>query len=320
MRNFYLQGNPMIEQSDELLHIPGLSSDWEEHFRVNFIDKKARTYGAFDISIRPHSRECDCSWLFFIDGVPYSIQETCAFESKEGGRTAGGKSLKFKITIKNTFEATLKGSHLEAKLTITPLFHAYDFPFAPGRSADQKREEFESQLWKRYDQRCRVSGEVVIKNGPRKKFDSFGEREHIWGNMLWKNLSVSSRFFIQFKEMSVSLSCLNFGGALVSNGFFSRRSGNIPVIGIELEHLDFDKTKKFKSSEISYLDSQDDRDLIVSNALFAPEREEIKAGKRKFIRSRSFSEFSIIGANKKGIGYEEHLIIPEMIPLLTGER
>ena len=310
----------MIVQSDELLHTPGPSSDWEEHFRVNFADKKAKIYGSFDVSVRPHSKECDCTWIFFVDGVPYSIQETAPFESKEGVKIVGGKSLKFKISAKNSFEAVFKGAHLEAKMTITPLFHAYDFPFAPGRDADLKREEAEAQLWKRYDQRCRVAGEIVIKNGPKKKFDSFGEREHIWGNMLWKNLSVSSRFFIQFKEMSVSLSCLNFGGAIVSNGFFSRKSGNIPVIGIELEHLDMDKTKKLKSSELSYLDSQDDRDLIVSHALFAPEKEEVKFGKRKFIRCRSFSEFSIIGANKKGIGYEEHLIVPEMIPLLTGDR
>jgi len=142
----------MIVQSDELLHAPGSSSDWEEHFRVNFVDKKAKTYGSFDISIRPHSGECDCNWLFFIDGVPHFIQETCPFESKEGGKTAGGKSLKFKILPNNSFEAVFKGAHLEAKMTISPLFHAYDFPFAPGRAADIKREEFESQLWKRYDQ------------------------------------------------------------------------------------------------------------------------------------------------------------------------
>ena len=65
------------------------------------------------------------------------------------------------------------------------------------------------------------------------------------------------------------------------------------------------------SSEMSYLDSQDDKDLIVSTVLYHEAPREVKEGKKRFMLFRNFSEFVVIGANKKGLGFEEHYVVPE---------
>jgi hypothetical protein len=310
----------MIVQYDEFLHANGSSSDWEERFRLTFADKKSKVYGVADITILAHAGEYRCEWNLIIDGQSYHSIDNHPYESKEGAKSVGGKILKYKVAGKEDFEIQLKSSQLEGVIAVHAYNSTYDFPCAPGRPTDSKREEFESQLWKRYEQRCRFSGEVSIRDGKTKKIEAYGEREHMWGSMLWKNLHVSSRCYIQFKDMSISLSYLDLEGSVVSNGFISRKSGNIPVIGIEFEHIELDRSGKLRSSETSYLDSQDDRDLIVTNALHMCDVVDIRAGKKKFIRFRSFSEFTIIGANKKGVGFEEHLILPDLVKSYISEK
>jgi hypothetical protein len=308
----------MIPQSDELLHSISSPSDWEERFHFNFADKKTKTFCSADLIISKPGH-CMLDWAFFGGGIGTTYSDTVTFPAKDGTKIIGGKGLKYKIS-KDTMDLSFHNPVCSGDFTVQPFFSPFDYPVAPGRPTDQKREDLEVHLWKRYSQRCRFSGSISPKKGSKKKIEALGQRVHSWGDMLWKQLSVSSSYQIQFKEMSINLSCLNFGGTLVSNGFISRKSGNIPVVDIELEHFDFLKDGKLISSEISYLDSQDDKDLIVTHALFPLERSDYKIGKQKFIRIRSFSEFSIIGANKKGVGFEEHFVLPEVLPSYTANR
>ena len=310
----------MVVQCDEFLHAGGTASDWEERFRLNFSDKKTKVFGVIDAIVRPSAGECTFEWYLCIDGTAYSSVETSSCSCKEGGKALTSKSVKLKILGKEGSEFVLKNNQLEAVLSIHNLFSAYDFPLAPGRPSEPKREELEGMLWKRYEQRCKVSGDVIFKDGKKKKIEAYGEREHLWGNMLWKNLHVSSRYYMQFKDLSIGLSFINFDGIIVSNGFFSRKSGNIPVVGIELEHLEIDRAGKLKLSESSYLDSQDDRDLIVTNSLHQCPVVEFRAGKKKYLRFRNFCEFTIIGANKKGVGFEEHVILPELVKRYASDK
>jgi hypothetical protein len=310
----------MILQSDEYLHAAGSSSDWEERYRLNFADKKTKVFGFADMIIRPSAGECVGEWHLVIEGRHFSSAEIHSCVCREGAKSVGSKSIKYKISGKHEIEVTLKNTQLEARIVARGIFPTYDFPVAPGRPSDPKREEFEMMLWKRYEQRCRVSGAVTFKEGKSKKFEAYGEREHLWGGMLWKHLLVSSRYYMQFKDLSIGLSSLSLDGSIVSNGFFSRKSGNIPVIGIELEHLEIDRHGRLKSSEISYLDSQDDRDLIVTTPLHQCEVGELRAGKRKYVMYRNFAEFTIIGANKKGIGFEEHVLLPDQVKTYSSDK
>lgn len=310
----------MIDQINELSHHSDSSSEWEERYRFNFADKKTKVFGSAEIILKPHSKECTCDMFLFIDGTEFTASEKYSYEPKESQKTIGSKLVKYKVVDKNLFELTVKNSQIEGSFTISALQHEFDFPWAPGRSTDLVREGYENSLWKRYEQRCRFSGHVSVKNGKSRKIEAYGEREHVWGQMLWKNLVVHSRYHMQFKDMSIAFSYQMFDSTAVANGFISRRSGNIPVISMDLEHLEAGKTGSLVSSEISYIDSQDDRDLIVATTIKSIPHDEVRAGKKKFLRFKSFSEFSIIGANKKGVGYEEHLVVPEKLPFYTSDK
>lgn len=307
----------MLVQSDEFLHAAKSAADWEERFHFNFADKKTKTFFYADLQLKKPDK-CSDEWGLFTPGIKSDGEGESSVEIKEGGKVLNGKSVKFKPG-KDSHNLSFKGSDCSGEFTITPLFSPYDFPLSPGRPKDEKREELETLLWKRYSQRCRFSGVIKPKNGSAKKIEASGQRVHSWGNMLWKQLSSSSSCHIQFKDMSINLSSLDFGGTIVSNGFISRRSGNIPIVDIELEHLELNGPH-LSLSEVSFLDSQDDKDLIVSRTLNQIEKTEVKLAGVTFLKLRSFSEFSIIGANKKGVGFEEHLVLPSVLPRLLASK
>jgi hypothetical protein len=309
----------MIAHNDEFLHDAGSSSDWEEKYQILFVDKKAKSYGFAELNLCSKGL-CGTDWLFFIDGQRYAGCETSETEHKPGAKAVAGKGIKYKINAPDSFAFAVKAGVLDTQINVASVFPAFDFPFSPGKAPDAKREEYESHLFKHYEQRCRASGSVLIKNGASKNFDCAAQREHLWGSIPWKNLTAFSRFHVMFKDMTISLVYLNLGGTVVSNGFISRKSGNIPIIDTALEHIEVSRDKILLSSEMSYRDSQDDKDLIVSTVLFREPAREVKQGKKKFHLFRSFSEFVVIGANKKGIGFEEHYIVPDRIGDFVSEK
>ena len=301
----------MIAQNDEFLHDAGSTPDGEERLSMLFADKKAKTYGFAELALGSKDRTLS-DFFFVVNGQVYSSSETAESEHKAGAKLVAGKGLKYKI-LPEGFSFAAKAAPVDAEFLLSPHFPAFDFPFSPGKAPDPKREAYEAALFRHYEQRCRVTGSISIKNGPSKTIDCAAQRRHLWGTIPWKNVTAFSRFHVLFKDMTVSLVYMNLEGTVVSNGFLSRKSGNIPIVGTDLEHLELGKDKMLRSSEMSYLDSQDDKDLVVSTVLFREPSSEVKQGKKKFLLFRAFSEFVVIGANKKGVGFEEHYVVPERV-------
>jgi hypothetical protein len=246
-----------------------------------------------------------------VNGQVYSSSELSEAANKPGAKLVSGKGLKYKVLTDGGFEFTAKCGPAEADIVVAPHFPAFDFPYSPGKAPDPKREEYEASLFRHYEQRCRATGRIAVKNGPQKNIDCAGQRMHLWGPLPWNAVTSFSRFHVIFKDMTISLMYLDIEGTVVSNGFISRKSGNIPIVNTDLEHLEISRDGGLRSSEMSYLDSQDDKDLVVSTVLFSEPANEVKQGKKKFKVFRGFSEFSVIGANKKGIGFEEHYVSVE---------
>ena len=302
----------MIAQNDEFLHNAGSRPDWEERYSMLFADKKSKSYGFADLSLGPKGQTLS-GWFFVLNGQVYSSSESSETVLKPGAKLVSGKGLKYKIPGDGGFEFAAKNSAIDASIVLTPHFPAFDFPFSPGKAPDAKREEYEASLFKHYEQRCRATGSISVKNGAAKNIDCAAQRMHLWGPVQWKEVTAFSRFHVLFKDMTISLEYINFEGTVVSNGFLSRKSGNIPIVETDLEHLEVGKDKVLRSSELSYLDSQDDKDLVVSTVLYREPSREVKQGRKKFMLFRGFSEFVVIGANKKGIGFEEHYVMPDRI-------
>ncbi|MGL4370149.1 MAG: hypothetical protein ACRCUT_10840 [Spirochaetota bacterium] len=306
------EGEPMIAQNDEFLHDADAASDWEEKYRIILSDKKTKVFGFADITLGTKGI-CETDSLIYVDGKEYSFSESAGYEHKSGAKAVSGKGIKYKSLSEGKAEFAVKHGPCDARFQLSPAFPAFDFPFSPGKAPDSRREDLESRLIRHYEQRCRVSGEISIKNGPSKKIDCIAQREHYWGSVMWKNLTAFSRYHVIFKDMTISLVYMNYEGTVVSNGFISRRTGNIPIVATDLEHLEINREKLLVSSEMSYHDSQDDKDLVVSSVLFKTPIREIKPAKKRILLFRNFSEFMVIGANKKGIGLEEHYVVPDKV-------
>ena len=170
-----------------------------------------------------------------------------------------------------------------------------------------------TRLWNSYGQRCRISGDLQFKKGSqkgsRKKIDCIGFREHAWGDIYIPGISCRSRITAHFRDMTIDMTYLELDNNAYSHGFISKRTGNIGIINVEMELVSFLKGQRVPySTEFSYKDTQDDIDLLVSRAIYSEQLPVDSKVKKKYIRFRNFSDFTIIGTNKKGTGIEEHLI------------
>jgi hypothetical protein len=310
----------MIQTKDELLHDAGKKADWGELFSLNFCDRKSKCFGYADIHLQKRSKSGEVFWGVFLGDTVHTYNGTISFDQKASQKSFGNNHLKYKIiTPKENFGLEMKNDSLAADFSITGSYPIYVFPAAvgpdiPGSSV----REPEYRLWDRYEQRCRFSGSVSVLKGPKKgyarKIECVGQRAHSWGSMPMENFSCWSWVTIQFRDMTMDITYFENGGVPYSNGFISRRTGNIPMQSVEFELVAMGRDGgSFMSSEFSYRDAQDDRDLVVSKKFYSISLPVPKGQKHSHLRVRAFSEFTIIGTNKKGVGMEEHFISLERL-------
>lgn len=305
----------MISLKDELIHEFKKVPDWTESYTFNFIDKKNKIFGFVDISYLPKKNKLLQSYFLFIQGEEYIFSEETPAPEKFSGRTISHKELKYSLDSKNNemFNIQLKNSNFDISLQVSAFHHIYDYPFAVETEVDEIREKYEALLWNRFEQRCKYNGEMKFKTGPKKgqtlTTSCFGQRDRQWGARRWADLNAYSLYYIQFRDYAFSLTFYDFGETILSNGFISKKSGNIPIYETELEHIDINPKDKFADvSEIFYKDSQGDKDLIVSKRIHSFSRPDMKYGSCVFKRFLNVSDFIIIGAQKKGTGFERHFI------------
>ena len=315
-------GTLMINVKDEYLHEGKRIAGWAESYSMNFVDRKNRLYGFADINYYPAPHEAEFAWSVFYNDELYSYYNTVDFRPAEGARVLSDRRFTYRIADPpEKFEMKLKGESISLDLSLTGAYPAYIFPAATSADSHAREGEREIQLWERYEQRCRVSGALSILRGERKgqarRFECSGMRKHSWGERFSDRMQCYSWVTVQFRDMSMDLTYFEVGSVPYSQGFISRRSGNIPIMNVELELLAFSREKKtLLSGEFSYRDAQDDRDLIVSRRIHSVDMPLPRGRRARYVRFRAFSEFTVIGTGKKGIGMEEHLISLERLKTL----
>ncbi|MBN1499437.1 MAG: hypothetical protein JW982_04755 [Spirochaetes bacterium] len=305
----------MISNFDELFHELSKSPDSKETFNYNFVDKKNKLYVFANIDFIPKNNELDFSWYVFLNNHEYHFNECISKDEKMNGSKLSSKGLKYGIDSKDRekFSLELKNNLFDVSCELKSFHHIYDYPKAVDMDVDEIRDKYESMLWKRFEQRCKIQGTLRHKSGELKgkaiPISCFGQRNREWGPRLWKNLIAVSTYYIQFREMSISLSYYDFEETVLSSGYISKKSGNIPIYETVLEHIDISREdKRAEGSEISYKDSQEDKDLIVSSRVHSFKTDDMKFGSKKFVNYFNISDFKIIGADKKGTGFERHYI------------
>lgn len=302
----------MISARDELLHEGERNGDWVESFKVNLLDKKNRIFGFADINYLFQKKKMECLWAFVWNDNLYTSNTVSDFDGKPDTRSIAYDGFKYRIVNpQENFELLLKNRSINVSMKISGIYPVYVFPTT--MPEDDEESPLAITLWNRYEQRCRISGELILREkrgkSVKKRFDGFGQREHSWGKRLMDQITCYSWITIQFRDMAMDLTYMEVGGHPVSNGVITKRTGNIPIVRAGLELINFNRENKTSlSTEFSYKDAQDDVDLVVSKRIHSVEIPVSRNKRGRFIRFRNFSEFTIIGTNKKGIGMEEHYI------------
>jgi hypothetical protein len=316
----------MIHKNDEFLHEYKNKKDWIESFHINFVSKKNKVFGAADIDILFNKKQIVLSWILILNNKKYEKTNLIKFNGKLNTKKIGNS--KFEYTVVSPlekFKIAIKDEQIVADINITGLYPIFDFPdnIIDNEINDQKIVS--NKRWKNYQQRCKIFGNIIVRAGEDKgkkiNFDCFGQREHVWGINQLADVSIQSTLNIQFRDMAMILTYAERNTLPESNGFISKKSGNIPIINVECESLTINKSKdNLTTTEFSYKDAQDDVDLVVAKSLFSIPRSSPGSKRKKFFCFRNFSEYTIIGTNKKGYGVEDHYFSAEMLKLLQSSE
>lgn len=308
----------MLFKNDEYLHEYKKDPDYLESFNINIVDKKNRIFGFADVEYAFNRKQVEFTSYFLIHDEIHKYNNTVKFNGSLDEKLISDRKLVYNIhSSQNLFQLNLKARTIEAGLKISGLLPVYVFPDTVP-IGDEENPTEEIQLWNRYIQRCRVKGNISLKSGKTKgrkvRVDCFGQREHQWGMRLRNRIISHSNIAIQFRDMLMNLSYIEFDNYSVANGIISRKSGNIPVQNVECELISYDKKKnELNSSEFSFTDAHDEVDLVVSKKIHSVPMPVSRNKGGRFIRFRSFSDFTVVGTNKKGVGMEEHYISVERL-------
>lgn len=303
----------MFFMKDEYLHEFQKSADWIESFNVNIIDKKNRIFGFTDIDYLFSKKRVEFNWLFVVNDEIYKYNNFIPIQGKPGEKFITDKKCEYKINPSgNTLNLILKERNFLAEVSLTGMFPVYVFPDV--LTADEEKENpVEIKLWERYIQRCRLNGNITVKKGTKNqkklKVECFAERQHQWGMRLRDRITQHSRIAVQFRDMLMSLSYIEVDGMPAAHGIISRKSGNIPIQNVECEMISPEKEKdEIGSSEFSFTDVHDEVDLVVSKKIHSLKLPVPRNKSRSYVCFRNFSDFTIVGTNKKGVGMEDHYI------------
>jgi hypothetical protein len=312
----------MIHKNDEFIHEFKNKKDWVESFNINFVSKKHKVFGVVDIHYHFGKKQIEANWILIFNNKKYENTSLFKFDGKLNAKKIGTN--KFTYTIISPLEKiklSFRDEKITANINISGMFPAYDFPDDIVDNENIEQLIIDHKTLNKYQQRCKIIGDIVVKAGEDKgkkvNFDCFGQREHVWGINQLNNVSIQSTINVQFRDMAMILTYLEKKAIPESNGFISKKSGNIPIINVECESLKTNKSKdNLTMTEFSYKDAQDDVDLIVARSFFSIPMPLPASRRKKFLRFRNFSEFTVIGTNKKGYGFEDHYFSAEMLKLL----
>ncbi|MBN2401127.1 MAG: hypothetical protein JXN64_01885 [Spirochaetes bacterium] len=311
----------MIHKNDEFLHEFKNKKDWIESFRINFVCKKNKVFGAVDIDYLFRKKQIRASWFILFNKKKYENTNIFKFNGKLNLKKIGNGKFEYSILSPlEKFKLLLKNEQINANIDITGIFPAYYFPDNIIDNEISEQQVINHKTWNKYQQRCKINGNIIIRAGEDKgkkiNFDCFGQREHEWGISQMDNVSIQSTINVQFRDMAMILTYAEKNTIPESNGYISKKSGNIPIINVECESLTTNKARdSMSASEFSYKDAQDDVDLLVAKSFFSIPMPLAKNMNKKFFRFRNFSEFTVIGTNKKGYGVEDHYVSAAMLKL-----
>ncbi len=304
----------MIGKHDEYLHEPEKKTNHVESYRITFSSKKDKLYGVSEFTWLSKKNVMEIDWSIILNENRFDYENLLQLNGKPPQKVFSDNKFKYKIVKPlDKFELKLQNTDISADLVVKGMYPHYGFvpeKFDFSESSDQLQN---TRLRNSYGQRCRISGDLQIKKGSQKgiskKIDCIGFREHVWGDVDTSLISCSSRITAHFRDMTIDMTYLELDNSVYSHGFISKRTGNIGIISADMELVSFQKGHRVPfSTEFSYKDAQDDIDLLVSRAIHSEQLPVENKMKKKYIKFRNFSDFIIIGTNKKGTGVEEHLI------------
>ncbi|MCX8123423.1 MAG: hypothetical protein N3F66_04580 [Spirochaetes bacterium] len=293
----------MINTREELLHESSLP-DFVESYRISVISKRDKFYGFSNITWIPQIHEIGI--YSFFNYSDFATTSNQIIKDSAPKKSFGTQRCKYTI-IQPLKESKLlyKDSNLMAHISLFDFFPYYESI----HSRELSKESFE-HMTSSYFTRCKakVSLEFTTKSRTTKKtFDCIGFKEHTWGLYPYNFITCDSRVVVHFRDQTIAFRYIEYNGMSYSYGCISRKNGNLALVLIELEFLSI-KNSLLESSEFTYKDAQDDIDLIVSKPIKIQTIDVPKKVKKSHIHVISFSDFTVIGTNKKGYGIEEHYI------------
>lgn len=296
----------MLEARDEGFHDWPADCDtaWKENWYWNMADRRAGVWGFCHASFVRTAGTATFAAVFQVDGrIRFHRHEfpVGAEPVLDDG------TLKVEILEPHRrHRVTVDAPDYRLELDYTGRFEPFHYG---GRRIAANRQAIPHLRLKRYEQGMRVTGRCTSKETGRvEAIDCLGHRDHSWGRRDESRIDGWNWAAVQLPGKTINLTKSFSGDVFNVNGFVSSADGNVGVVEVDFETLEFDEDGRTPvATRYAFRDENGDRWHLRSRRfsdLFEPVRE-LRA-KQKTLIYENFADYELEETGEKGWGIDEY--------------
>jgi len=296
----------MLEAREEGFHDWPADCDttWKENWYWNLADRRAGVWGFCHASFVRTAGTAVFAACFQVDGRVRFHRHEFAID---GDPVLDDGTLKVEIVEPHrhhrlTVDAPDYRLDLDARARFEPFRYG-------GRRIAANRQAIPHLRLKRYEQGMRVTGTCTDKEtGRATPIDCLGHRDHSWGRREESRIDGWNWAAVQLPDRTINLTKSFSGDVFNVNGFVSSADGNVGVVEVDFETLEFeDDGRTPVSTRYTFRDENGRQWHLRSRRfsdLFEPIRE-LRAAQKTLI-FENFADYELEETGEKGWGIDEY--------------
>lgn len=301
-----------ITEHDEFLHLgyPKDASDpWKENYYFNYIDREANAMGIFHCSFMRFDNQVRITTLQLIDGKHYSYREFFPLpltdpELLNDQLIMKSDKWRFEILEPNKHHRlSFQEGDLSVILNFTDRFEVFNFDETVSNEEDKGFD------MAHYEQGMRVEGEVIVGGKPR-TINCYGHRDHSWGFRDESGLGGWHWIAIQGEKSAWNITRVKrIGKPDDQTGFVSEANDSHLIVAVEVMDIQYnDKEEPVVCKYKVQLDNGETKNITASR--FARLNVGENDPDAKVVFYENMSEIVIEETGEKGVGVDEHMVVP----------
>ena len=296
----------MLDPRDEGFHQWPADCDttWKENWYWNMADRRAGVWGFAHASFVRTAGRGVFAACFHVDGRVRFHRSEFALPAEP-------------VLDDGTLRVEVLEPHRHHRLTVDTADYRLDLdyrarfePFSySGRGIAANRQSIPHLRLKRYEQGMAVQGTCTLKDSGRVlPIECLGHRDHSWGRREESRIDGWNWAAVQLPERTINLTRSFSGDAFNVNGFVSGPGGNVGVVEVDFETLEWEADGRTPLATRYTFRDADGKQWHLRARRFSDLFESLRAmrASQKTLIYENFSDYELEETGETGWGIDEY--------------